>query len=293
MNPRRIAIRWTIGDVSDRGFEALRLSVWGARRLFGPDATYVVCVNTLPVETARRRAGTLPPEVLWRENTTDVPAFIRARMDPAMAEGVGWKFAPLRLFPDRFELSLDNDCILWELPEAIRRWVEEPHTRRCVLAEDVARALGQFADLCGPGRWNSGIRGLPPGLDYEAMLHRILAEKEARDGRPVRMSSELDEQGLQAAALSRFGDPLIVRVEEVTICSPFPPHLPHLGRCGAHFVGTNAKRFPWTWNGRNGIEYTHEHWLRWRATLYERVGIWPDPEGGHAALAGNQRGPHP
>lgn len=38
----RVGVRWTIGDVSDEGFEALRLSVWGAFRLFGEDAVYAV-----------------------------------------------------------------------------------------------------------------------------------------------------------------------------------------------------------------------------------------------------------
>ena len=32
----RLGVRWTTGDASARGFEALRLSLWGAFRLFGP-----------------------------------------------------------------------------------------------------------------------------------------------------------------------------------------------------------------------------------------------------------------
>jgi hypothetical protein len=41
----RLGVRWTVGDASPRGFEALRLSIWGAGRLFGTATTYVVCVN--------------------------------------------------------------------------------------------------------------------------------------------------------------------------------------------------------------------------------------------------------
>ena len=41
-----LAVRWTIGDVNPAGFEALRLSIWGACRLFGPEGQYAVCVNT-------------------------------------------------------------------------------------------------------------------------------------------------------------------------------------------------------------------------------------------------------
>src|SRR4051795_4479741 len=38
---------------------------------------------------------------------------------------------------------------------------------------------------------------------------------------PVQLQSELDEQGLQIAALSLGGPPLVVTTAEVTICSPF------------------------------------------------------------------------
>src|SRR5574338_1333205 len=31
----RLAVRWTVGDVSDEGFTALQLSIWGAWKAFG------------------------------------------------------------------------------------------------------------------------------------------------------------------------------------------------------------------------------------------------------------------
>lgn len=272
MNTAHIGVRWTIGNVSDRGWEALRLSIWGMYRLLGPAAGYAVSVNGLSRPDARQKAGRLPDGVQWIE-ARDVPSFIRAHLDTGMAEGVGWKFSPLHVFPDRYELSLDNDCILWELPEAIHRWIEGADDTLCVFAEDVARCVGQFSDLCGPEPRNAGIRGIPPGFDLEGNFRALLAEKARRDGKPLVLTSEQDEQGLQAAMVERFGSPRIVRVEEVSICSPFPPHLPHLGRCGAHFVGTNARRLPWEYEGRNGVEYLHDHWLRHRETLYRNVGL--------------------
>jgi hypothetical protein len=257
--------------VSERGFEALRLSIWGAWKLFGPEARYGVCVNSLPLERARAQTGSLPEGVVWHEATGEVPRFLQSRFDDGMAEGVGWKFAPLQFFRDRYELSLDNDCILWEVPEAIRRWLEEADGRTCVAAEDVLACFGQFAPYCPAEPRNGGIRGLPPGFDLEAALEEILAVKEAADGKRVVLASELDEQGLQTAAIARRGAPLVVTVEEVSICSPFPPHLPHLGRCGAHFCGLNARRFNWEYEGRNGAEYVREHWERHRAALYARI----------------------
>lgn len=265
-----LGIRWTIGDVSPRGFEALRLSIWGAWKTFGPGAAYLVLVNTVPVRRARQLAGQVPGAVTWRAADACLPPWLRGGcLDAGMAEGVAWKFAPLRCFPDRRELSLDNDVILWDVPEALAAWLADPHPARCLLAGDVAPGFGRFAALCGERPLNSGIRGLPAGFDLEARLRAVLADH------PVTLVSELDEQGLQAAALSRESEPCVVSVQDVTICSPFPPHMPELGACGAHFVGLNARRLGWDFYGEPAERARARHWEQHRATLYERVGIAP------------------
>lgn len=264
-NKNRLAIRWTLGDVSPYGFEALRLSVWGAWKLFGAEADYAVCVNSIRIEHARKHTGALPEGVNWVDTTSAIPDFLTPYLDGSMAEGVAWKFAPLRLFPDRYELALDNDCILWEIPEALGKWRTPANAHRCVVAEDVVAMFGQFGDLCGSEPRNGGLRGFPPGFDFEKALRLTL------EAHPVKLESELDEQGLQTAALARHAKPLVVRVEEVTICSPFPPHLPHLGRCGAHFCGLNAKQLPWKMYGRPAVEYLREHWEHHRPSLHQRV----------------------
>ena len=129
-----VGIRWTVGDVSDNGWEALRLSILGARRVFGPSAAYAVCVNSVPLDVARGRVGEAAGCVEWLAVTREhVPAHIRACFDGGMAEGVAWKLAPLRLFPERWEISLDNDLILWDLPDGLRRWLETADPRQCLL----------------------------------------------------------------------------------------------------------------------------------------------------------------
>ena len=259
-----VAVRWTIGDVSDAGFDALRLSVWGARRVFGPDAWLVICVNNVPLREARARTGPLPKGVGWQDATGMVPNFIRPHLDQGMADGVGWKFAGLRLFPQRYEISLENDCILWSMPPSIRRWLEE-RSGECLVAEDMRPYYGQFTDLCGPEPRNTGIRGLPPGYDFARALKQVLA------ARPVVMASEWDEQGLEIAALGLDVPPAVVTADEVSTCSPFPPHLPHLGSCGAHFVGLNARSFPWQYDGRPAVEVRRDHWRGLREEVSELV----------------------
>jgi hypothetical protein len=265
MADRFLGIRWTVGDVSALGFEALRLSVWGARKAFGPDAGLVICVNSIPIEEAQRRAGHLPEEVEWRM-ADEVPSSLKPFLDDSMAEGVAWKLAPPRTFPDLYELSLDNDCVLWDVPEAVEAWLEEPEGR-CLIAADDTLAHGAFTHLTRSEPRNTGIRGLPPGFDLEVALQRVL------ERHPIRLRSELDEQGLQVVALDLERPAHVVGTEDVSICSPFWPHKAKLGRTGAHFVGLNAKELPWFYYDRPASDWVAENWQNYRPELYAKVGL--------------------
>jgi hypothetical protein len=249
----RLAVRWTIGDVSSRGFELLTLSIAGARKVFGSDATCVVCVNTIGVDCAQARIGPIAREVEWHDSTCEIPQWLGPYLDPNLAEGVAWKFAPPRLFPDLHVLSLDNDVILWRMPATIRDWLQEADS--LLIAEDVLACHGKFAHLCPREPRNSGIVGIPPHYDRGFHLRALLGEA------GVRLSSETDEQGLQVAMVTSTKH-RVVSVREVTICGYFPPHLPELGSCGAHFVGVNVKQHP----------EAHGFWDRMKAEVEQRVG---------------------
>lgn len=277
MTSRAVGVRWTIGDVSAEGWEALRLAVWGGWKVFGPDAAYVVCVNSVPPAQARARAGDLPPGVEWREAAGRLPDFMAPFVGENMAEGKAWKFDPLHAFPDRWEISLDNDCILWEMPPAIRAWLREGDPERCLIAADVKACHGAWDRWTGSEPRNAGIRGLPPGFPLEEVMTGLLREN------PVVMTSELDEQGLQIAAVSRRGPPAVVPVDQVSICSPFWPHIPHPGTHGAHFVGLNEHHLPWDYYGRPAVECLREHWARLRGEMYAHVGIAPPESQASAA----------
>jgi hypothetical protein len=258
----KLAIRWTIGDVGRRGFDALALSIESAIKLFGPEAAFAVSVNTIGILEAQRRVGSIADRVSWRRADGHTPHWLAPYLDPNYAEGVAWKFVPVRLFPDHHELSLDNDVILWDIPPSIDTWLSDGDS--CLIAEDVSACFGKFERLCGPKPFNSGIRGLLPGYDFESELHALLRLN------PVIMSSEVDEQGLQAAAMS-LQKRRVLTLSEVTITGAFPPHLPNLGRCGAHFVGVNAKKLPWHYLGRSGEEYVQENWDRHLETVTRLV----------------------
>ena len=113
----------------------------------------------------------MPPQEEWRAVTADdAPAALRLHSDGSLIEGMGWKLVPVRAFPDAYELALDNDCILWDQPEGVRRWLET----ECgyLFAEDVERSFGSFDPICPPGALNAGIRGLPPGGRWRALSRK-------------------------------------------------------------------------------------------------------------------------
>jgi hypothetical protein len=231
----------------------LQLSIWSAWNLFGENAKYTVCVNTVPLQSAVARIGLLPRGIQWLDTNNLVPEWLRSYLRKDMAEGVAWKLAPVRVFPNLYELSLDNDVILWTIPSAVSEWLISGEADACLMAADVSPALGQFSEMCQHRALNSGIRGVPPGFDLETRLRRKLA----RSG--IVLRSELDEQGLQAAVLLD-SNLFVVDTDDVSICSPFPMHQQRLGRCGAHFVGLNPKRAPWTIDGRPAHELIRERW---------------------------------
>jgi hypothetical protein len=200
--------------------------------------------------------------VEWRECTAELPAWLSPHIDASMAEGVAWKFAPVHLFPDRYSLALDNDVILWRMPESVRQWLDGAEA--LLIAEDVRACYGKFAPLCPPLPRNSGIVGVPPSYDLEANLRNILENTGAV------LSSETDEQGLQVALVSRERHE-VVTMQEVPVCGYFRPHKLELGSCGGHFVGVNAKRLPWTWNARSGEHYVAEYWDWIKLELYQKL----------------------
>ncbi len=244
-----LGIRWTIGDANPRGFTALRLSVWGAWRLFGPAVRYRIYVHTTTIDDARTRTGPLPADVEWERITPMVPTCLAAHVDARTVQGVAWRLIPIRAFPDDHELALDNHVVLWAVPQAIEDWLRG--RTRFVLAEDVRGWFGRFRDLCGDRPLSPSVRGLPPGFDLGVAIETLLV------ARPTPVRSELDVQGLQAAAIAASGTTGIVGLDDVTICSPFPSP-GQLGRSGAHFVG---------------LDVHADHWEHQIAEVARRVGI--------------------
>lgn len=90
---KRMGLRWTIGDVSQSGFEALRLSIWSASNLFGDQAEYAACVNGITLKCAREKAGEVPDCLRWLRSEEFIPQWLDSHVDKEMAEGSPGSFA--------------------------------------------------------------------------------------------------------------------------------------------------------------------------------------------------------
>jgi hypothetical protein len=236
-----LTIRWALGPVSDTGWEAFQLSVWGAFRLFGPDARYVACVDTAKLELgeAQSRVGALPESLEWISGA------------PAGS-----------LYPEYKELLLDHDCVLWRIPSSLKAWLRD--SQPSVL---VAQSMAPLARFGAALQRSSGMRGLPARFDHEGSLQTLLGLQ------PWELRLSLDALGVDDAALFCGRKLHVVSADDVAIASPFPPHTAGLGRCGARFVGLRAKSYPWSLGGRPAEAHIGEFWKRHLPEVRRRVGI--------------------
>lgn len=244
-----LGIRWTIGDANPRGFTALRLSVWGAWRLFGGAVRYRIYVHTTTVDEARTRTGPVPGDIEWEPITPAIPACLVEHIDARSPAAIALRLVPMRAFPDDHELALDNHVVLWAVPGAIEAWLRG--RTRFVLAEDVRGWFGRFRETTTERPLSPAVRGLPPGFDLGAAIGRYLMHQ------PAVVRSELDVQGLQATAIRAAGSTGIVGLDDVTVSSPFPSE-GALGRSGTYFVG---------------LDVHADHWESQIAEVARRVGV--------------------
>jgi len=101
-------VRWTIGNVSSIGWDALKISVNNARKIWGDRVDYVVTYNGLPESYSRIK---------------DVSAtFIKVAVSDSVfgefggqapgQQKSGWVFCPLQVDTRRKQITFDNDVIL-------------------------------------------------------------------------------------------------------------------------------------------------------------------------------------
>ena len=222
----RIA-RWTIGPVSQAGYECLALSI-ASFQLHHPNTKIVICHNCPKINC--QNVVSRFPEAIF----IDQRSYAQSDIPPM---GVAWKLYPPRISPDDHELCIDNDIIFTEPLDEIEDFYQGNHT---LLLEGLTRNYGRFEPhVPQPYCINSGVYGMPPNFNFDKYLNFYVTKSwETNAFGPHAASKTFDEQGIVALALLSYGKFVIISGSVLTNCER---HL-MLGK-GLHFVGLNRNQF--------------------------------------------------
>ena len=223
--------RWTIGEVSEVGWEIFSESVRQAVKVY-PEFDFVICHNNLSLE-----------EVIFLKKW-GVPLHSQKFEYPFQyceknQTDYSWKLVPPRLRMDAHELWVDNDLVIRDRIPEIDQWLVSQTTMISASKEVISR-YGRFTDSIDPWiKCCAGFFGLPPGFDLEARINELCME-------PL---VNYDEQGLVTKIVTGTTGWIEVDFENLKMLGSWNPErigMPHRLPPGVHFVGSNrAKTKEW------------------------------------------------
>lgn len=218
----KLVVRWQIGPFGEWSHRALALSITLMRRLL-PEARLVV-THQGDIRQA--------PDVEYH------------RQEPIYSHG---RFLPERFDPEAHELWLENDHILWTIPEGMRRWLRRDDATLVWMVD--WDYYGGYAERVGAFRACPGMFGLPP----HAVMPRPPIEENGDDQA---------EQGHVALWLKNHPPHEIVTHAEVSAYMPNHVLLgethDYLGTHGVHLPGLNRQ---WNGAGEELIQELERKWL--------------------------------
>ena len=122
---KNITIRWLIGETNDNpmrgvGYEILDMSIKFSKLLF-PYAKRIIHISDLPLGLGRIKKISESTETQYafiRDNPNTPPSISYVRFGHGF-----WKYVPLRLNRNGFDLIMENDAMLWRIPSKLMQWV--------------------------------------------------------------------------------------------------------------------------------------------------------------------------
>ena len=204
-------------------------------RLVLPDADFAICYNNVSQEGLNRLS------TIATENGTrlvDVSDLLPKSLRNTHVKNSWWKYAPGRLAPERYEIVMDNDLVLWKVPPTL----EEAIGRNMLVAltDGVGQFYGEFSREAGQLqatlRLNAGLLGMPPGFEVN------LRELDASNLTDFFHS----EQGFSAVTYLRYtGNKCLIPLSEVPQLNATEMRAEELvaDHCGGHFCGCSYGHF--------------------------------------------------
>lgn len=121
-------IKWLIGSsrngIPNQSFDMLEVSVRYMRHLL-PDCKRYIAVSFLPqgMERVQKIADKYECEVYMVQGHHEIHR-LPQNMSSTKRRGAWWKYIPLQIDGNQ-TLHLDNDFIMWRIPPALQRWLDE------------------------------------------------------------------------------------------------------------------------------------------------------------------------
>lgn len=183
-------MRWTIGDVSDAGWECLSESVRVVPKVY-PEFDYVICYNSLSEDKIDFLKSFNIDLYEQKIEEIGIPYEFSKDGDERVTNHF-WKLCPLRLRPESHEIWIDNDLILWNRIEEIDEFLESDIP---IVSQKWSRELyGIFDSQVDEGNnICAGFFGLPPHYPFQEKVN-FLCEGKTLSG--------YDEQGMVATIIT-------------------------------------------------------------------------------------------
>lgn len=217
-------IRWTIGPVSNLGFDILKESIRLVKNFY-PEFNTIICFNQLNSEQIRKleKLSNLyeqKHEILEYKPTAE-----------------NWKIYPPRLSPTTHEIWLDNDVLITKKLSFIEDFLKT--STRSLLCEGLYRNYGKYdKNVNIKKNINSGLFGVPPNFDFEIAIKKFCSNDVDRF-----WSLRFDDQGIVAGILGEL-DPIIIPKSQIALLMPKDKFVP---ASAYHFLESNKSQIHYCW----------------------------------------------
>lgn len=215
-------IRWTLGNVSNEGFDVLLKSIFYWKKNYKDLFFTIVCYNEANPEhiiELKKNEVNLFDQIKEYKNYSE-----KYLWKPALC---GWKLYPARLNLNSHEIFCDNDIIITKKLHIIDEFLNSDMVFSC---SAIKRCFGNFDGLIPQGlKFNNGFFGVPPLFDLESKVKEIQIKSQMNGWYDF-----FDEQGLISSIFLKHKNFKTISMNEVYNC------FKNFKYCdGMHFCGIN------------------------------------------------------
>ncbi len=244
---KKIVVRWTFGAtksrmLSSQALDLLDLSVKFAILLFkatSRNIKFIICYNNLNDYVLDEVQKISAVNGIF---SMDVSDLLPNELGNEDSKNSWWKYAPPRIDEEAYEIIMDNDVIIWGIPETLKNSIEK--NALVALTDAAGKYYGDYKEkieeLNNELKLNAGLIGLPPNfaIDPSEILENLPQDHFH------------SEQGFTALKFAKY-DKLkylipLSEIEQLNVNMLDPEEL--ISKCvGGHFCGCSYGHYSF-WN---------------------------------------------